>query len=162
MGPGTYFIMILDPVAPFSQSMSPWRATATHFGPETVILRPPQNANICYRTPKIFTLGSCMYCKQRNMYCRYKYMPQRHKVYVSKIQIICLKDTNYMSQRCNFYVADTQCICSTYRFYMSQIHTLSMSEIEISVYYIHRICISVYYIHRICIFLHYIHRICII
>ena len=29
--------MIVRPVAPFSQSMSPWRATATHFVPKTTI-----------------------------------------------------------------------------------------------------------------------------
>ena len=34
MGPGRYLKMILRPVASFSQSMSPWRATATHFMPE--------------------------------------------------------------------------------------------------------------------------------
>ncbi len=28
--------MILRPVAPFSQSMSPWRAMATHFVPKTI------------------------------------------------------------------------------------------------------------------------------
>ena len=34
LGPGTYFIMILDPVAPFSKNTSPQRAMATHFGSE--------------------------------------------------------------------------------------------------------------------------------
>ena len=28
--------MVLRPVAPFSQSMSPWRATATHFESENI------------------------------------------------------------------------------------------------------------------------------
>ena len=111
--------MILSPVASFSQSFSPWELTATHFGPETDIFGRPQNANICYQTPKILILGLCMYCKHRIMYCRYKYMPQRYKLYVSKIQIISIKDTTSILQ----------------------IHTLSMSETEISVYYIHRICI---------------------
>ena len=109
--PGTYFIMILDPVAPFSQSMSPWRATAIHFGPETIIFRPPQNANICYRTPKISIIRLCTYCKQRIMYCKYKYLPQRYRLYVSKIQIICLKDANYMSQRYKLCVSKIQIIC---------------------------------------------------
>ena len=42
LGPGTYFIMILDPVASFSQSFSPFELTATHFGPETVIFGRPE------------------------------------------------------------------------------------------------------------------------
>ena len=42
LGPGTYFIMILDPMAPFSQSMSPWGVMATHFMPETIILDLPK------------------------------------------------------------------------------------------------------------------------
>ena len=33
--PGGIFKMILRPVASFSQSMSPFRATATHFMPKT-------------------------------------------------------------------------------------------------------------------------------
>ena len=133
--------MILGPVAPFSQSMSPWRATATHFGSKIVVFGPPQNANICYRTPKISIIRLCMYCKQRIMYCKYKYMPQRYRLYVSKIQIICFKDANSI----------LQIHSSAYRISMSQIHTLYMSEIEICVCYIHRNCISVLYIHRICI-----------
>ena len=145
MDPGTYFIMILDPVAPFFQSMSPCRATASHFGPETVILRPTQNAHICYQTPKILILGLCMYCKQWIMYCKYKHMPQRYRLYVSKIQIICFKDTNSILQIHNLYVVHTEFLCCKYT------HTLSLSETEISVFYIHRICISVCYINRICI-----------
>ena len=142
--PGPYFIMILDPVAPFSQSMSPWRAMATHFGPKTVIFRPPLNANICYRRPKILILGLCMYCKHRNMYCRYKYMSQRYTLYVSNMYTICTKDPTSILQVYNLYVVHTD-------FYMSQIHTLSMSETKKSVYYIHRICIYLFDIHRICI-----------
>ena len=42
LGPGTYFIMILDPVASFSQSFSPWELMATHFGPETDIFGRPK------------------------------------------------------------------------------------------------------------------------
>ena len=114
LGPGTYFIMILDPVAPFSQSMSPWRAMATHFGPKTVIFRPPHNANICYRRPKILILGLCMYCNQRNLYCRYKYMPRRYKLYVSNIQIICFKATKSMLQIHNLYVVHTEFLCCKY------------------------------------------------
>ena len=135
--------MILGPVAPLSKIMSRWRDMATLCGSDNVISGPPQNANICYRTPKILIVGPCMYCKQRNLYCRYKYMPQRYRLYVSK--------KNYMFQRYKFYIADTPFICSTYRISMLQIRTLSMSETEISVYNIHKICISVCYIHRICI-----------
>ena len=85
------------------------------------------------------------------------YVLQREKfvlhiqIYATRIQIICLKNTNYMFQRYKFYIADTQLICSTYRISILEIHTLFMSETEISVHYIHRICISVCYIHRICI-----------
>ena len=42
LGPGTYFVTILDPVASFSQSFSPWELMATHFGPETVIFGRPK------------------------------------------------------------------------------------------------------------------------
>ena len=96
--PGTYFKMILGPVAPFSQSMSPWRATATHFVSKTVIFQPPQNAIICYRTPKILILGPCMYCKRRSMYCKHKYMPQRCRLYVAKTHNIFCKYRIYMLQ----------------------------------------------------------------
>ena len=36
--PGRHFKIILRLVAPFSQSMSPWRATATHFVPKSIII----------------------------------------------------------------------------------------------------------------------------
>ena len=42
LGPGTYFILILDPVVSFSQSFSPFELTATHFGPKTIIFGRPK------------------------------------------------------------------------------------------------------------------------
>ena len=48
----TYFKMILRLVAPFSQSMSSFGATATHFMPETVILGRPQTLKHVIRTYK--------------------------------------------------------------------------------------------------------------
>ena len=39
MVPGRHFKMILRPVASFSQSMSPFQATATHFMPKTKIFK---------------------------------------------------------------------------------------------------------------------------
>ena len=124
LGPGTYFKMIPGPVAPFSQSMSPWRATATHFVPKTMIFQPPQNANICYRTPKILILGPCMYCKQRSMYCKYKYMPQRCRLYVAKTQSICCKYKIYMLQ-IEIYVS---LICAANTESLLQIHNLCVAN----------------------------------
>ena len=70
------------------------------------------------------------------------YMPQRYKLYVSKIQTICFKDANSVLQIHNFYVLHTDFCCK---------YTHCLCLREISVYCIHRICISVFYIHRICI-----------
>ena len=114
LGPRTYFILKFGLVALFSQSMSLWRAMATHFGPETVIFELPQNANICYWTPKILILGLCMYCKQRNLYCKYKYLPQRYRLYVSNIQILCFKNTNSTLQIHNLYVVYIDFLCRKY------------------------------------------------
>ena len=75
-------------------------------GTKTVIYGPPQNASICYGTPKTSILGLCMYCKQRHVYCTYKY--------VSKIQTICLKDANSTLQIHNLYVVHRDCRCRNY------------------------------------------------
>ena len=40
--PGRYLETFLEPVASFSQSMSPWRATATHFRPEITYFGRPK------------------------------------------------------------------------------------------------------------------------
>ena len=74
-----------------------------------------------------------MYCKQRNLYCRYKYMPQRYRLYVSKIQIICFKNTNSILQIHNLYVVhaeflcwkSTHCLCLRQRF-LCMIYTKSL------------------------------------
>ena len=130
--------MLPRPSASFSQSMIPWRATATHFVPKTVIFQPPQNAIICYRTPKILILGPCMYCKQRSMYCKHKYMVQRCRLYVAKTQIICCKYKNYMlqiyiyvSQMYNCYAANIECLCCKYTISVSQIHNFYVANTDI-------------------------------
>ena len=132
MGPGTYFKMILGPVAPFSQSMSPWRATATHFVTTTIISGPPQNTNICYQTPKILILGPCMYCKQRIMCCICKMMSQRSKLYVANIQYVCCKYI-IIFRRCTIGMLKINIL------FVANTHILSLSNIDIYVYYIHRI-----------------------
>ena len=131
--------MIFGPVAPFSQSMSPCRAMATHFEPKAITFGPPQNVNICYKILKIVIVRDCMYCKQRIMYCKYSYMPQRCRLYVAKTQIICCKYTVYMlqiemyvSQLHSFFmlhirrvcVANTQSLCCKYITSMFQIQIL--------------------------------------
>ena len=73
-----------------------------------------QNANICYRRPKILIWGLCMYCNQRNLYCRYKYMPRRYKLYVSNVQTICFKATKSILQIHNLYVVHTEFLCWKY------------------------------------------------
>ena len=83
LGPGTYFITILDPVASFSQSFSPFELTATHFGPQTIIFGRPQNTNVCYQTLKILIFASV--CIANREIC------------IADTDI-CLKDTNYMWQ----------------------------------------------------------------
>ena len=95
LGPGP----ILN-VAPFSQSMSPWRATATHFVPKTMTFRLPENVNNCCRAPKIWILGPCMYCKQKDVLQIQKY--------ATKIQITRCKYTTCMLQMRKLYVADAQ------------------------------------------------------
>ena len=115
--------MILGPVAPFSQSMSPWRATATHFVAKTMTFRFPHNANICYHTPKILILGPRMYCKQRNLCCRHKYMPQRHNLYAANKNFICCKYTKYMLQISNVYFIDEHITCCKYTFSIGLIQT---------------------------------------
>ena len=131
--------MILGPAPPFSRSMSPWRATATHFGPKTVISRPPQNANICYRTPKNLILGLCMYCKQGNLHCRYKYMPRRYRLYAPKIKIICFKDTNCILQIHNLYVVRTEFLCWKYT------HCLSLRQRFLCITYTESVFLCVTY-----------------
>ena len=88
-----------------------------------------QNANICYRRPKILILGLCMYCKHKNMYCRYEYMPQRYKLYVSKIQTICFKDANSILQIHNLYVVRIDSLCCKYT------HCLCLSQRSLCITY---------------------------
>ena len=42
LGPGRHLETFLEPVASFSQSISPWRATATHFRPEITYFGRPK------------------------------------------------------------------------------------------------------------------------
>ena len=45
--------MILSPVAPFSQSMSPWRATATHFVPKSLVTNMTKTCSNHTKPPKL-------------------------------------------------------------------------------------------------------------
>ena len=45
--------MILRLVASFSQSMSPWRATATHFVPESLVTNTSKTCSNHKKTPKL-------------------------------------------------------------------------------------------------------------
>ena len=57
--------MILGLVAPFSQSMSSFRATATHFVPKTMNFVRPQSLKHINGTYKILILDQRMYCKDK-------------------------------------------------------------------------------------------------
>ena len=95
--PGRHFKMILRLVASFSQSMSSFRATATHFMPETINFgRSPttqthdpdqQNLNLrqhMYCKDKIYVLQIQKYgIKAPMIYCKYK-------IYVLQIQKYCI------------------------------------------------------------------------
>ena len=75
--------MILSPVASFSQSFSPFELTATHFGPETVIFgRPETRTSVIGDLKSWFLEIICIANAEIHMYCRYKYMCQRCKLYV--------------------------------------------------------------------------------
>ena len=96
-GSKTYLKMILRLVAPFSQSMSSFRATATHFMPEAInFARSPttkthnldlQNLNFgeyMYCKYKICVLQIQKYCiKAPIIYCKYI-------IYVLQIQKFCI------------------------------------------------------------------------
>ena len=101
--------MLIRCAASFSQSFSPWRATATHFVPETIIFVPPKNANICYQTPRILIWDF---------------------VCIGNIQIsithtyVCNEDADYMLQIYKLHIANTKCICRIYKTYILQIRFL--------------------------------------
>ena len=66
--------MILGLVAPFSQSMSSFRATATHFVPEAMILDVLQTLQYINWTYKILFLDKVCIANTKPMYCNYKDM----------------------------------------------------------------------------------------
>ena len=72
--PGRHLEMILGLVAPFSQSMSSFRATATHFVPKTMNFVRPQSLKHINGTYKILILDHVCIANTKSMYCKYKNM----------------------------------------------------------------------------------------
>ena len=100
--PGRHFKMILRLVASFSQSISSFRATATHFIPETINFQrsPPTKTH----NPDLQKLNF-----REPTYCKYK-------IYVLQIQKIQYKGSDYILQIQNSCIANTEILytCSDY------------------------------------------------
>ena len=60
LGPGRHLETFLEPVASFSQSISPWRATATHFRPEITYFGRPKMYMSAQIRPRLIRISrSC-------------------------------------------------------------------------------------------------------
>ena len=135
--PGRHLEMILGLVAPFSQSMSSFRATATHFVPETMILDVLQTVkyiiwtykskfysmcvlqiqNLCIANTKIWYKGSDYILEIKNPRITNTKIWYKGSDYILQIQNVCIADTeilykgsDYILQIKKLYVLNTQFI----------------------------------------------------
>ena len=126
--PGRHFKMILRLVASFSQSISSFRATATHFIPKTINFQRspttkthnPDLQKLNFREPmyckyKIYVLQIQKYSiKAPIIFCKYIiYVLQIQKlcinapiIYIATIQIICYKYTSICCKYTHLYIAN--------------------------------------------------------
>ena len=125
--------MILGLVAPFSQSMSSFRATATHFVPETMILDVLQTLKCINWTYKS-KCYSTFVLQMQNLCIANTKKGYKGSDYILQIQNICIANTetlykcsDYILQIYKLFVLNTKLyIANTY---------LSVANIEMCVFY---------------------------
>ena len=89
--PGRLLEMILGLVAPFSQSVSSFRATATHFVSKTMNFVRPQSLKHINGTYKILILDDVRIANTKYMYCKYRNIVEMLRLYIANIEIVCSK-----------------------------------------------------------------------